>query len=582
MRPVILIWALVILCPALAQGAVPATMSYQGILADASGQPVPDDDYDLTFRIYTVAYGGTPLWEELNTISTVDGVFDAILGRATPLDLPFDQEYYLGITVAGEGEMGRVCLAASPYARRAAVADVGEDADWTIAGDDIHRLAGKVGIGTASPQAKLHLSDTGDLELLIAADSDNVDESDHALLTLSQDGGAVLARLGYNDVAGNYFTIMHEVSGDTVALMEFGRNGNIATDGDFAIGGGDANYDGAAEVLVLAGQADSWIVGAVNDPALENSDFFISTNISSDGTFHIANDGDIGIGTTAPEEKLDVRGTLQTTGLRVIGGPTAGYVLTCQDGVGTANWQPPGAFTLPYDGAVTSGSTAMTITNDGSGSAFHASRPDNNANVYLACASGGVVAYCNSGVAVEARHAANFRKVQLATEDYALYADGGALFENGDVTVPVLHITGGSDLSERFPVADGAGAPEPGMVVCIDPEHPGRLAVSCRAYDTCVAGVISGAGGVAPGMLMGQAGTLADGDNPVALSGRVYCHADAAAGPIAPGDLLTTSATPGHAMAARDRDRAQGAILGKAMTSLESGTGLVLVLVTLQ
>ena len=58
--------------------------------------------------------------------------------------------------------------------------------------------------------------------------------------------------------------------------------------------------------------------------------------------------------------------------------------------------------------------------------------------------------------------------------------------------------------------------------------------------------------------------------------------ADAASGPIKPGDLLTTSAIPGHAMKVQDHSKAQGAILGKAMSKLESGTGLVLVLVTLQ
>jgi len=73
-----------------------------------------------------------------------------------------------------------------------------------------------------------------------------------------------------------------------------------------------------------------------------------------------------------------------------------------------------------------------------------------------------------------------------------------------------------------------------------------------------------------------------EGDHHVALSGRVYVKADASTGPIRPGDLLTTSATPGHAMKVTDHDQAQGAILGKAMTSLDSGTGLVLVLVTLQ
>jgi hypothetical protein len=120
------------------------------------------------------------------------------------------------------------------------------------------------------------------------------------------------------------------------------------------------------------------------------------------------------------------------------------------------------------------------------------------------------------------------------------------------------------------------------MVVSIDPASPGRLALTTQAYDRRVAGIISGAGGVKPGMTMSQEGTLAHGQLPVALSGRVYCQVDASFGAIEPGDLLTTSSTPGHAMKVTDAAKAQGAIIGKAMTSLKEGKGLVLVLVTLQ
>ena len=80
---------------------------------------------------------------------------------------------------------------------------------------------------------------------------------------------------------------------------------------------------------------------------------------------------------------------------------------------------------------------------------------------------------------------------------------------------------------------------------------------------------------------MEQAGALEGGQN-VALSGRVYVLADASFGVIKPGDLLTTSDTPAHAMKATNHSRSQGAILGKAMSSLKEGRGLVLVLVTLQ
>jgi hypothetical protein len=156
--------------------------------------------------------------------------------------------------------------------------------------------------------------------------------------------------------------------------------------------------------------------------------------------------------------------------------------------------------------------------------------------------------------------------------------------ESGTTQVQVLQITGGSDLSEQFEIQGNQAnlLPSPGMVVCIDPEHPGKLIVSTKAYDRTVAGIISGAGGIKPGMLMGQSDSASDGWYPVALVGRVYVWADASYGSIEPGDLLTTSDTPGHAMKVTDYERAKGAIIGKAMSSLEEGQGLILVLVTLQ
>jgi hypothetical protein len=107
------------------------------------------------------------------------------------------------------------------------------------------------------------------------------------------------------------------------------------------------------------------------------------------------------------------------------------------------------------------------------------------------------------------------------------------------------------------------------------------LKLSDRPYDTRVAGVVSGANGINPGIQMQQQGLIEGGKN-VALTGRVYVQADASNGPIKPGDLLTSSTNPGHAMKVSDHAKAQGAILGKAMTGLKDGKGMVLVLVTLQ
>jgi len=145
----------------------------------------------------------------------------------------------------------------------------------------------------------------------------------------------------------------------------------------------------------------------------------------------------------------------------------------------------------------------------------------------------------------------------------------------GTTTTKILAITGGGDLAEPFEISESQPIPK-GALVIIDEENPGRLKLSHQAYDKRVAGVVSGAGGINPGLTLTQEGVMEGGQN-VALSGRVHALATAANGPIKPGDLLTTSDVAGHAMKATDFVRWQGAVIGKAMSALENGEGLVLV-----
>lgn len=151
------------------------------------------------------------------------------------------------------------------------------------------------------------------------------------------------------------------------------------------------------------------------------------------------------------------------------------------------------------------------------------------------------------------------------------------------LSIDEIEIKGGADFAERFDVAlRNSEEILPGMVVSIDPDHMGGLTPSQQAYDRKVAGIISGGGGIRPGMVMGQEGTLADGEFPVALSGRVYVYADESKGTIEPGDLLTSADRPGFAMKVKNHKAAQGAIIGKAMGKVNPETGMVLILVSLQ
>ena len=123
-------------CPSL----VPRTMSYQGVLTDPEGEIVPDGSHNFVFRLYdNPSTPGSPLWQESHSgVPVTRGGFSVILGSSTssphPLDLAFDEPYYLGISVDGGTELlPRVRLASVPYSLRAASVDDCSITDGSIA-----------------------------------------------------------------------------------------------------------------------------------------------------------------------------------------------------------------------------------------------------------------------------------------------------------------------------------------------------------------------------------------------------------------------------------------------------------------
>lgn len=160
--------------------------------------------------------------------------------------------------------------------------------------------------------------------------------------------------------------------------------------------------------------------------------------------------------------------------------------------------------------------------------------------------------------------------------------NGPAGFFKGKVVVEGDIDLVGADCAEDFDVMNPTSDPEllsPGTVMVIG--SGGTLRPSEGAYDKRVAGVVSGAGGYKPGIVLDKQ-DAGNGRLPIALLGKVFCKVDAQDAPIEVGDLLTTSTTPGHAMKAADPTRAFGTVLGKALRPLEEGRGLVPILVTLQ
>jgi hypothetical protein len=129
----------------------------------------------------------------------------------------------------------------------------------------------------------------------------------------------------------------------------------------------------------------------------------------------------------------------------------------------------------------------------------------------------------------------------------------------------------GADFAEMLPAVEGL---QPGDVLVIGLD--GKLALSDSAYQPNVVGVYS----TQPGFIGGAAdGADLTGKVPLAVAGVVLVKANAENGAIQPGDLLTTSSTPGYAMRCASIELCYGRAIGKALEGLKSGTGLILVLV---
>lgn len=112
--------------------AFPQLLSIDGYLTNSSGS-ARNGSYPFVFGLYTAPSGGSALWTETQTLAVSSGKLNALLGSVTALNLPFDQDYYLGVNVNSDGEMlPRYRISASAYAYTAKALAPG---DVNVTGD---------------------------------------------------------------------------------------------------------------------------------------------------------------------------------------------------------------------------------------------------------------------------------------------------------------------------------------------------------------------------------------------------------------------------------------------------------------
>ena len=220
-----------------------------------------------------------------------------------------------------------------------------DDGDWTVSGSNVYRPSGKVGIGTTSPTAKLHLSSTEDINLLLEADSDNSEENHNPKISLTQDGGAVKGQLGLIGSDGsqyansnanslylvnNYNTSLHLGTDSLIQLTIRGSNVGVGTTipkSKFHImGGTDASLSDDSGYLLIGDQNGTNIVMDDNEIIARNDAATADLILNKDS-------GNVGIGTDNPTQKLHVYGSIRMTD----GNQADGKVMV-SSADGTASW----------------------------------------------------------------------------------------------------------------------------------------------------------------------------------------------------------------------------------------------------
>ena len=292
------------------QTSFPRVIRIAGTLPTPVGAPSPIAT--ITFAIYADETGGTPLWQETQTVIVdATGVYNALLGSTAPDGLPLEifttnDARWLNIHLEGATapDQPRMLIASVAYALRAADADTlgGKPASaFVLAPSPTPFSAGTTSTTTATTTAGTtstipaftmgtpgHLGMfTNTLDL-----GDSVVVQSGARIGVGTSSPLDYLHIAFNDPFGAFTGL---------AVQNLSSNANAAS--------GMLFYDQNGALAQFQGFNNTNHIYAINNIAKNGSNQFdgsIGFLIGSSPRLFVASTGNVGIGTTTPAAALDV------------------------------------------------------------------------------------------------------------------------------------------------------------------------------------------------------------------------------------------------------------------------------------